>query len=260
MIDLHCHLLPGIDDGSSSIEQSVAVLHGFAAEGVTDVALTPHLRASDIGPRGEIWVARRDQLLEELSAAAPAAVRLHPGFEIMLDQPLPTFAVGDRRFALAGSRYYLVEFPFSVVGELATGILSRLARTGIVPLVAHPERYYLCTVATFSAWVAAGALLQVDATTVTRPTSRGDMARQLVEEGLAGILAADNHGDKRTLLTGRRFLEDRGAPEAAEWLTVRNPRAVLDDQPVSATPRARLKSGIAERIRTFMRRESGSGQ
>jgi protein-tyrosine phosphatase len=256
MIDLHSHLLPGIDDGSRSLEQSVGVLRAFLAAGVTDVAVTPHLRASDIGPRGEIWIARRDQLLDQLVAAAPGGIRIHPGFEIMLDQPLSPLASGDRRFAIAGSRYYLVEFPFSVVGDLATGILGRLARSGVVPLVAHPERYYLCSLNTFSAWCAVGAVLQVDATTVTRATSRGDVARQLVEEGLAALLAADNHGDGRGLATGRRFLESRGAPEAADWLTVRNPRAVLDDQPLSPVPRARLKAGWAERIRTFIRRET----
>jgi protein-tyrosine phosphatase len=256
MIDLHSHLLPGIDDGSRTVEQSVAVLREFVASGITDLALTPHLRASDIGPRGEILVARRDHLLEELRQAAPAGIRLHPGFEIMLDEPLPAFATGDRRYSLAGSRYYLVEFPFSVAGNLATGILVRLARTGVVPVVAHPERYYLCPPATFTAWHAAGAVLQVDATTVTRATSRGDMARRLVEDGVAGILAGDNHGDARSLATGRRFLEERGAPEAAEWLTARNPRAVLDDHALSPVPQARLKAGIAERIRTFMRRET----
>jgi len=256
VIDLHSHLLPGIDDGSRSLAQSVGVLRSFAAAGVTDLAVTPHLRASEIGPRGEIWVARRDHLLAELAGAAPPGIRLHPGFEIMLDEPLPAFATGDRRYAVAGSRYYLVEFPFSIVGDLATGILGRLARAGVVPLVAHPERYYLCALATYAAWCSAGAVLQVDATTVTRPTGRGDMARRLVEEGLAAILAADNHGDGRSLVTGRRFLEERGAPEAAEWLTVTNPRAVLQDRPVALTPRARIKTGIAEKIRTFMRRES----
>jgi protein-tyrosine phosphatase len=255
VIDLHSHLLPGIDDGSRALGQSLTVLREFAAGGITDLALTPHLRAGDIAPRGEILLARRDRLLEELRQAAPPGLRLHPGFEIMLDEPLPAVATGDRRYALAGSRYFLVEFPFSIIGELATGILTRLARSGVHPVVAHPERYYLCSVATFAAWHAAGAVLQVDATTVTRPTSRGDVARQLVEQGYAGILAGDNHGDTRSLITGRRFLESRGASEAAEWLTVLNPRAILEDRPVSRVPMGKIKTRIAEKIRTFMRRD-----
>jgi protein-tyrosine phosphatase len=256
MIDLHSHLLPGIDDGSRTLDQSVTVLREFAAVGVTDVAVTPHIRSSDISQRGDAWVERRDQLLAEVRAAAPPTIRLHPGFEIMLDEPLSAVATGDRRFAIAGSRYYLVEFPFSVVGDLATGILARMAQAGVVPLVAHPERYSLCSIGTFAAWRAAGAVLQVDATTVTRPTSRGDMARRLVEDGLAGILAGDNHGDTRSLLTGRRFLEDRGGSESAEWLTVSNPRAVIQDGLVSPVPRVRLKVGIGERIRALIRRET----
>lgn len=254
MIDLHSHLLPGVDDGSRSLEQSVAVLREFAAVGVTDLAVTPHLRASEIASRGEWRIAQRDHLLAELRAVAPDRVRLHPGFEIMLDEPLPPVAVSDRRYALAGSRYYLVEFPFSVMGDLATGILGRLAHTGVVPLVAHPERYYLCAFSTFAAWRGAGAELQVDATTVTRPTSRGDMARELVAGGLATILAADNHGDRRSLETGRRFLAERGGAEVADWLTVANPRAVLEDRAVMPPPPVRLKLGLAERLRTFIKK------
>lgn len=256
MIDLHSHLLPGIDDGSRALDQSLSVLREFAAGGVTDLALTPHLRASDIAPRGEILVARRDHLLEDLRRAAPPGIRLHPGFEIMLDEPLPPIATTDRRYALGGSSYYLVEFPFSIIGSLATAILTRLAGTGVRPVVAHPERYYLCSLATYAAWQAAGAVLQVDATTVTRPTSRGDAARQIVEQGLAGILAGDNHGDSRSLLTGRRFLEARGASQAAEWLTALNPGAILEDRPVAPVPVGKIRSGIAEKIRTFMRRET----
>jgi protein-tyrosine phosphatase len=256
VIDLHSHLLPAFDDGSRSLDQSVGVLREFVAAGITDVALTPHLRASDIAPRGELVVARRDALLEELRAEAPPGIRLHSGFEIMLDEPLPAIAGEDARYGLGGSRYYLVEFPFSIMGDLATSILTRLARSGVRPVVAHPERYYLCDLGTYAAWHAAGAVLQVDATTVTRPTSRGDAARQLVEQGLAGIMAGDNHGDSRSLVTGRRFLEARGAGEAAEWLTVQNPLAILEDRPVAPAPAARIKSGIAERIRTFMRRET----
>ena len=75
--------------------------------------------------------------------------------------------------------------------------------------------------------VAAGAVLQVDATTLTRSTSRGAMARQLVADGLATIMAADNHGDGRSMLLGRRYLEERGAKTAA----------TSSRKPASAPPR-----------------------
>ncbi len=173
----------------------------------------------------------------------------------MLNQPLPTLATGDRRFALAGSRYYLVEFPLTVVGEFATSVLRQISQTGAVPLVAHPERYDACSPATVEAWRNAGARMQVDATTLTRPTTRGHRARQLVAGGLADLVAADNHGDRRTMVTAVRFLRDHstepaGTTEAAvARLTAENPRAVIDDAQMVDVPPVKIREGLLSRLR-----------
>jgi protein-tyrosine phosphatase len=256
MIDLHSHLLPGVDDGSRSLAQSVEVLKQFADEGVTDVVLTPHLKAGDIPAGGEEAIRVRDERLAELRAAVPSEVRLHAGFEIMLDQPLPALALEDQRYALAGSRYYLVEFPLSVVGHLVADVLQAISARGLVPMVAHPERYYLCSARSVDLWRSVGAAIQVDATAVTRPTGRGELARRLLAAGLADVLAADNHGDRRTMATGRRFLEQHGAEEAAAWLTVENPRAVIGDGELMSVPKAKLKMGFAERVRSWVVKRS----
>jgi protein-tyrosine phosphatase len=251
VIDLHSHLLPGIDDGSRSVEQSVEVLTRFAEAGVTDLAVTPHLRVSDVPDRGEATIERRDRLLEELRRHAPEGLTLHPGFEIMLDAPLDAGVLDDRRFSLAGTRYYLVEFSTSVGGAPASAAIGDFQQARVTPLVAHPERYMACTIREFRSWVSLGAVLQVDATTITRPTSRGDMARQLVQEGLAHLMAADNHGDKRSLHTGRQYLEERGAAEIARRLTIENPRAILENRDVVPVGPARLKFGLRERLRKW---------
>jgi protein-tyrosine phosphatase len=223
------------------------------ADGVTDIVLTPHLLASDIDTRGEEIVERRDLLLESLRCAAPPGITLHAGFEIMLDAPVSAYAARDRRFAVGGSRYYLVEFPPMLGPAPAAGALAALVQAGVVPLVAHPERYHLCTLRDCGHWRALGAVLQVDATTLTRPTTRGDMARKLVQQGLADVLAADNHGDRRTLATGRDYLVDRGAREASHWLTTENPRAVLEDRELAAVPPAAFKQGIGEIVSGWWR-------
>ena len=84
MIDIHTHLLPGVDDGSRSIEASVSVLERFSRDGVEIVVCTPHLDASEAG---EAPHERNADLLAALTAAAPATPRLLPGFEILLDAP-----------------------------------------------------------------------------------------------------------------------------------------------------------------------------
>jgi len=253
VIDLHSHLLPGIDDGSDSEQQSRKTLEQFAGEGVTDVAVTPHLTASAIDVRGEEIIERRDILLESLRSVAPPAIRLHPGFEIMLDGPLSAYAAADRRFALAGSRYHLVEFPLSLGPAPASAAISALVQQRISPLIAHPERYHVCTLRDFGHWRALGAYLQVDATTLTRPTTRGDMARKLVQGGLADILAADNHGDRRTLATGLHYLVGRGAGDQAHLLVTVNPKAVLEDRDMVRVPAVDLRLGLGERVSGWWR-------
>jgi protein-tyrosine phosphatase len=253
VIDLHSHLLPAIDDGSQSEGQSVRTLSLLVQDGVTDVVMTPHLLASDIDRRGEEIIERRNLLLESLRRVAPQGTTLHAGFEIMLDALLSAYAVGDRRFALNGSRYYLVEFPPSLGPAPASAALSALVQQGAVPLVAHPERYHLCTVRDFGHWRALGAYLQVDATTLTRPTGRGDMARKLVQGGLADVLAADNHGDRRSLATGLHYLVGRGAQDQAHLLTRENPKAVLEDREMARVPAVALKLGIGERVSGWLR-------
>jgi protein-tyrosine phosphatase len=248
MIDLHCHLLPNIDDGSRSVERSVSVLQGFAEAGITAVILTPHLSASAINRAGDEAVERRLAAFERLRAEAPPVPRLFLGFEIMLDQPLPVLALGDRRFSLAESRYYLVEFPLTVVPRFATGVLGQISRSGSIPIVAHPERYDACSPEAVSEWRSAGAKIQLDATTITRPHSRGRRARALLENGLADVVAADNHGDHRTVRTAADYLNQRGAERVAAGLTTSNPGAVMADRDMQPVEPVTIRPTLGERI------------
>jgi protein-tyrosine phosphatase len=193
-------------------------------------------------------IERRSRALEILQRRAPAGVRLALGFEIMLDQPLPLLLLGDRRFSLAGSLYYLVEFPFTIVPQFATTALSQMVRGGVIPLLAHPERYEACTPQVVTEWRQTGAKMQVDATTLTRPHIRGRKARALVERGLADVLAADNHGDNRSVRTAAEYLEAHGAGEVIGRLTKDNPSAVLTNGKMETVAPVPLRRGLGDRI------------
>lgn len=211
MIDLHSHLLPGVDDGSRSVEQSVAVLTRMAEAGVTAVCLTPHLNAS----RAERGVpAAHDAAFGTLRAAAPANPTLHRGVELMLDRPFPAAAAANRALTLGGSRCLLVEFTRMATPEAVYNALAHVAGLGLLPLLAHPERYACCTPQVAATWKATGALLQVDANTLFMPRTRGDRARALVANGLADILAADNHGDARDVSVPYVTLVEAGGERA----------------------------------------------
>ena len=94
--------------------------------------------------------------------------------------------------------------------------------------------------------------MQVDSTTLLASQARGQRARQLVAEGLADILAGDNHGDERTVATGARFLEAQDGAEQVDLLAVRNPSAILGDLPLSPVPPLRMRQSWMRRIKDFL--------
>jgi protein-tyrosine phosphatase len=236
MIDLHSHLLPNLDDGSRSLEQSVRALTRFAEVGVSHVVLTPHLRASEIDQFGEDTIAQRDETLEILAPEAPNPPSLYLGFEIMVDLPMPPRAL-----------------PMAVAPDYATRVLEQISEAGVIPLVAHPERYRACRVEAIAAWKAVGAKMQVDSTTLTTSSDRGRRARQILEAGLADVLAADNHGDQRTLQAGIDYVRSAGAPDVALLLTVENPLAVIEDREMREVAPVKLGETFLERVKRFVR-------
>lgn len=235
----------------------MAVVRRMVAEGVTDLVLTPHLKASEINRDPEPAIARRDAALERLRPMCPPAIALHPGFEILLDQPLTPLEMGDRRLSLAGSRYYLVEFPLMMVGEFVTQALQEMARAGLVPVLAHPERYQACSPDAVRTWREVGARMQVDAAALTRATTRGYQARRLVAGGLADLIAADNHGDGRSLSAAVEFLRQRAldgqlTEEALRLLTHLNPLAVTHDWTLGDVPPLAIPERWVERVARFL--------
>jgi protein-tyrosine phosphatase len=221
----------------------------MARQGITDVCLTPHLPAgrAEAGPP-----AGHQRAFEALRAQAPSAPRLHRGAEVMLDRPITRPVALARNVTLGGSRYILVEFPRLVAYDTVTNALTQVAQLGLIPVLAHPERYSCCSVDAVRHWRSVGAKMQVDATTLLASQARGQRARQLVAEGLADILAGDNHGDDRTVATGARFLEAQDGAEQVELLAVRNPSAILGDTALSLVPPLRIRQSWMRRIKQFL--------
>lgn len=249
MIDIHTHLLPAVDDGSRTFEQSLAVLDMFVQSGVEVVVCTPHLDAS---------AARRAPhdkhrlLLSELAAQAPDSIRLLSGWEIMLD--LPGADLTDPRLCLGDSTAILVEFPRLSLPPNAAAELFRIRMSGRVPVVAHPERYHGCSATMVREWKGAGAVIQVDVAAVLRSPRRQDLALRLLAEGLVDCFASDTHGDSRALGPARRWMEEMGADRQAELLTKTNAGRVLQNLEPLPVPPMELKRSVVDRLRDLLRR------
>jgi protein-tyrosine phosphatase len=249
VIDLHSHLLPGVDDGSRTVEQSVKVLFDMARQGVTDVCLTPHLQSgrAEAGPPPS-----HNHAFDALRAQAPQMPRLHRGAEIMMDRPIARPVALARNVTLGGTRYILVEFPRLVAYDTVSNALSQVVELGLVPILAHPERYSCCSVEAVRHWRSLGARTQIDSTTLLATQARGQRARLLVAEGLGDILAGDNHGDGRTVATGARFLRAQDGFDQVDLLARRNPAAILADGELTPVPPLRIRQSWMTRIKQFL--------
>lgn len=244
MIDVHTHLLPGVDDGSPSVEVSVPVLERFAADGVELVVCTPHLEASRAAQAPHDAHAA---ILERLRASAPAVPRLASGYEIMLD--VPGADLTDRRLTLDGSTAVLIEFPRAALPPQSSRELYRLRMSGLAPVVAHPERYHDLTPALAEEWRRVGAALQLDAAALHARGPMGDRARALLAEGMVDLLASDTHADRRSLAAGRDWILEHGTPEQAELLTRTNAQHLLAGQPLEEVGPVQPTRSLGKRLR-----------
>jgi protein-tyrosine phosphatase len=249
VIDVHSHLLPGVDDGSSCTEQSQRVLARFARDGVEVVVCTPHLKASVAHAAPE---EAHQRTFDALVPLAPASIALARGWEIMLDEP--GVDLRAPHLALGGSSAVLVEFPRGLLPVSSAAELFRLSMSGVVPVLAHPERYTGCTATRVREWRGAGAVMQIDATTLMAEGTRARMARQLLADGLVDLVASDNHGDARSLALVRRWLEEHDAAGVATLLTRTNPERLLRNEPMLPVPPLSVRHGVLARLRALFRR------
>jgi protein-tyrosine phosphatase len=242
VIDIHSHLLPGVDDGSPSLEVSLPILQRFAGSGVTLVVCTPHLNASAAQDAPHEAHAA---LLADMRRHAPATLELRLGWEIMLD--MPGVDLSARHLGLGGSRAVLVEFTRGGLPRGGSQELRRLARAGSVPVLAHPERYFGCTRERVVEWRSMGVVIQTDASVLMGRGAPAEFARDMLEHGLIDILASDNHGDRRSLADVREWLIQHGGSEHVELLTHHNARLLLEDEdPLPVPP---LRRGLLSRMK-----------
>lgn len=137
MIDWHCHMLPGVDDGAAEIEHSLAMAASLAAAGFTDVYCTPHL-IRGCYEAGNDQVRQGVAVLQARLDMAGISLSLRPGREYCLDEYLLTFL--EDPLPLGDSRQILVEIPPHITADMVRQLSYGVVRSGYTPVIAHPER------------------------------------------------------------------------------------------------------------------------
>jgi protein-tyrosine phosphatase len=246
LVDLHSHLVPTVDDGSSSIDESRASLTALYAEGARLVVTTPHLlipHLSDDRAIDQVLARHRREfgLLADALAEDSALPDLALGQEIWAPDAAAVRRVVNRGdVGLAGSRAMLVEFGFTLQGT-HTDVVEAVLAAGRTIVIAHPERYRYVEgqepLDLMRCWRDMGALLQVNAGSFSgyyRSSSPGsmDLAWEMVEAGLVDLVATDHHGIRRTGVSLREAYEvliSRGEGPLAERAMVEVPAALVGD-------------------------------
>jgi len=235
MFDLHCHILPGVDDGADTLEESVKMAALAASGGVRGIVATPH--ANLPGGFENYWNSMLlhavDQLQKTLNREN-IRIRLYTGQEIFLTEEVPSLLEAGRLLTINRSRFVLAEFDFGEEFSRAQKLLSGLLEAGYTPIVAHPERYrfMLAVPAAAEQLRSMGCLLQINRGSLLGAfgSKVQKTAHFLCRNRLADVVASDGHSPYvRTpyLQDIRDLLGELYSESYAEILLHDNPYRIL---------------------------------
>ncbi len=229
MIDIHSHILWGLDDGAETLEESIAMLKLAAEAGTTDIVATPHANS-----RYRFQTDVITQRIEELKSQIPGKPRIHRGCDFHLNfENVQDASQNPDKYAINGGAYMLVEFPDGHLSGMKR-VLTMLLGCGLTPILTHPERHQELRRITddFQEWVGMGCLVQVTAQSLLgRFGKRSEESGwEMMRRGLVHFIASDAHDttDRPPRLDlAFEAITKRYDEALARRLCLDNPKAVL---------------------------------
>ena len=240
MIDIHTHILPGIDDGSRDLSDTLEMARIAVASGTTDLVATPHCNIPD---RYDNYFDRDYQevflMAKNAIARAGIPLRLYPGCELYTTEEIPQLFRAGQIMTLNGSHYLLMEFRFDGEPEFADRMLESMHELGVIPVVAHVERYHFVQEIPeiISAWRRKGYVIQCNKGRFQGrfgPRERRT-AYHLMDHRLVDVIASDTHRPNIRTPDMRQVYEMllMDYPESYLRRLFRvNPGRILADQPI----------------------------
>ncbi len=252
MIDLHSHILPGLDDGARDLDDALGIARAALADGTRVIAATPHVR-DDYPTTADAMESAVEDLRRSLRREQ-IDLQLLPGGEVALDDLARRAPDELRRFGLGGNpAYLLLETPYFDWPVTFADIVFRLVAAGTTPVIAHPERNPVVQAdpERISGVVRAGALVQLTAASLEgRLGARTQScATRLLDAELAHFVGSDAHGpDVRAVGLSGAYAAVRDEA-LARWLTSAVPAAIVAGEPLPPRPPRTRRGGVLARLR-----------
>lgn len=238
MIDLHCHVLPGLDDGPASLDVALAMCRGAAGDGIDCIVASPHMLNGVYGVTAEQVRQAVRALTDALAVAGgtvPPGFRVVPGADVHLHEDLVAkLKAGEVVTINDAGRYFLLELPDTVLPSQLATLLFRLQTAGVRPVLTHPERHagILRHPEALQDWADRGGLVQVTAGSYLGrfgPAARR-AAERWTKEGLVHVVASDAHplpGRETCMAAAFQRLREFAGPRVAGVLMEENPSRIL---------------------------------
>jgi protein-tyrosine phosphatase len=238
MIDLHCHVLPGIDDGPATIEGSVELARAAVAAGIATLVATPHVNART--PNDPDTIAYLVDAVNARLATEQIALTVLPGAEIAISRLGEIEPAQLPRLGLGGGPWLLVEPPFAPIAVGLEGLVLGLLDQGHQVVLAHPER---CPALQrdrqiVRSLVTAGVLMSITAGSLVGRFGREvrRYALELAHESLIHNVTSDAHDSVNRPPGMAGELDQAGLAPLTDWLTRAVPAAILNDEAIPARP------------------------
>ncbi|MBN2570230.1 MAG: hypothetical protein JXB42_12440 [Deltaproteobacteria bacterium] len=241
MIDLHCHILPGIDDGPKTLEESLEMCRIAAADGIRTLFATPHVKEA-VYENNEKNVKPVYMKLKEAVESEGIGLSIELAADIHISPTFIEFLHHNRAF-LIGGRYFLLELSPEAVPPNMEELVFNLQIKGFYPIITHPERNSILqrNARVLARWIRRGALIQVTAMSVTGEFGKviKKAAHEIVERGLCHIIATDAHSPKwraPILSHARDVLAEMVGKHEAEKMVSGRPAEIIRGELLSDRP------------------------